>query len=99
VSYAAVMAVAQAAEGLTTVDAPSLYAKLPTITDIDLGSLMPIVNFTNAGKVLPAGTTLGNVATRVSNVCVKTSKLGKVKFTIQSKNWYDAYTGEDCTSG
>ncbi len=99
VSYAAVMAVAQAAEGLTPVDAPTLYAKLPTISDLDLGSIMPVVNFTNAGKAISPTSTIGAVATRVSNVCVKTSKLGKVDFQLVSKNWYDAFTGEDCVAG
>src|SRR5262245_9730301 len=50
VSYAAVMAVAEAAKGLTSLDGPSLYAKLPTITNLDLGSILPIVDFTQAGK-------------------------------------------------
>jgi len=92
VSYAAVMAVAQAAQGLTTLDAPSLYAKLPTITALDLGTIMPIVDFAKAGQVIA-------LAPRVSNVCVKTSKLGKTDFVIQSKNWSDAYTGATCQAG
>jgi ABC-type branched-subunit amino acid transport system substrate-binding protein len=92
VSYAAVMAVAEAAEGLTTVDAPSLYAKLPTIADLDLGSIMPVVNFAEVERPVA-------LAPRVSNVCVKTTKLGRVDFRIVSKNWYDAFTGEDCASG
>jgi ABC-type branched-subunit amino acid transport system substrate-binding protein len=99
VSYAAVEAVAKAAQGLPTLDAPSLLAKLPTITDLDLGSIMPIVNFTQAGKVIPGTSAVATVATRVSNVCVKTSKLGKSDFVIISKTWYNAYTGDKCQAG
>jgi branched-chain amino acid transport system substrate-binding protein len=91
-SYAAVMAVAQAAQGLTTLDAPSLYAKLPTVNALDLGSIMPVVDFTKAGQIIP-------VAPRVSNACVKTTKLGKREFVIQSKSWADAYTGVTCQAG
>jgi ABC-type branched-subunit amino acid transport system substrate-binding protein len=92
VSYAAVMAVAEAAKGLATLDGPSLYAKLPTITNLDLGSILPIVDFTQAGKPVP-------LATRVSNVCIKISKLGKTDYVIQSKNWINAFTGEQCQAG
>ncbi|MEX1008263.1 MAG: ABC transporter substrate-binding protein [Acidimicrobiia bacterium] len=92
VSYGAVMAVAQAAKGLATLDGPSLYAKMPTITNMDLGSILPVVDFTKAGSVI-------SLAPRVSNVCVKTSKLGKTDFVLQSKNWMDAYTGVTCTAG
>ena len=70
-----------------------LPAKLPTITDLDLGSILPIVNFTKAGTVISLATD------RVSNVCVKISKLTKVRFVIQSKNLYDAFTGKDCAAG
>ncbi len=92
VSYAAVMAVAQAAKGLTALDAPALYAKLPNITDLDLGPILPVVDFTKAGSAI-------SLAPRVSNVCVKTTKLGKTDFVTQSKNWFDAYTGTTCTAG
>jgi hypothetical protein len=92
VSYAAVMAVAVAAKGLTTLDGPSLYAKLPTITNLDLGSILPIVDFTQAGKPVA-------LATRVSNVCIKISKLGKTDYVIQSKNWINAFTGDQCQAG
>ena len=91
VSYAAVMATAQAAKGLTTLDAPSLFAKLPT-TSIDLGSILPVVDFAKAGSAI-------SLAPRVSNVCVRTSKLGKTDYVIKSKNWFDAYTGTTCTAG
>ncbi len=92
VSYSAVMAVAEASKGLTTLDGPSLYAKLPTITNLDLGSMLPIIDFSQAGKPVP-------LATRVSNVCIKVSKLGKSDFVVQSKNWINAFTGEQCPPG
>jgi ABC-type branched-subunit amino acid transport system substrate-binding protein len=92
VSYAAVMGVAAAAKGLTPLDGPSLYAKLPTITDLDLGTILPIVNFTQAGKPVA-------LAARVSNVCIKISKLGKTDYVLQSKEWIDAFTGATCAAG
>jgi ABC-type branched-subunit amino acid transport system substrate-binding protein len=90
--YAAVMAVARASHGLATVDAPSLYAKLPTVNALDLGSILPVVDFTKAGQVSAA-------APRVSNLCIKTTKLVKADFVIQSKSWTNAYTGATCPAG
>ena len=80
VSYSAVMAVAEAAKGLPTLDGPSLYAKLPTMTALDLGTILPVIDFTQAGKPVA-------LATRVSNVCMKISKLGKTDYVIQSKEF------------
>ena len=91
-SYAAVMGVAEAAKGLSTLDGPSLYAKLPTITALDLGTILPIVDFTQAGKPVA-------LASRVSNVCIKVSKLGKTDYVLQSKEWINAFTGVTCANG
>ena len=92
ISYAAVMATAELAKGITPLDPASLNAKVPTVTDLDLGSILPIINFTEAGTVI-------SLAKTVSNVCVKISKLTKVRFVIQSKDWKDAFTGEVCPPG
>ena len=59
---------------------------------IDLGSILPVVDFAKAGSAI-------SLAPRVSNVCVRTSKLGKTDYVIKSKNWFDAYTGTTCTAG
>ncbi|HXY94980.1 MAG TPA: ABC transporter substrate-binding protein [Acidimicrobiia bacterium] len=92
VSYAAVMAVANLAKGMTPLDGPTLYAKIPTVTDLDLGSIMPIVDFTKAGTAIA-------LAPRVPQVCIKVTKLNKTDFAVQSKNWIDAYTGAECPAG
>ena len=39
------------------------------------------------------------MATRVSNVCIKVSKLGKTDYVMQSKEWINAFTGATCPAG